>query len=249
MKPVVLLLGMGLCILISFQNCAGSKGSKDAPSYGQSENASVSTGDKDLKLINMPVCPSHFETLTEGMEIYGNCVVANSSRDFTLTVNERASKTDCANKCNENVSKFPGDKISCTFPGGGTNASIETAKNYCRIVVDEQNVKLDSYALDRASCITQCQIIGKDMDKTLGLKCEWQHRLLYLRVPDKTTAVEVGSCVATAKNSKGVVLATLNYASGTTEESCSNVVSKLKTKYLVDDVTYVFTKAEYVTIQ
>jgi hypothetical protein len=249
LKPVIVLIGLGLFVLVSFQNCAKSKGTQDEPQYGLSQNASVQSSDKEASLINMPVCANHYGNLTEGLEIYGNCTIANSSRDFTLTVSDRSSKTDCALKCNDNVVKFAGDRISCTFPGGTSNASIETSKNYCRIVVDEKDVKIDSYALDRASCITQCQTIGKDMDKSLGLRCEWQKRLLYLRPNDKGTAINLGSCAVTAKNTKGVVVANLTYASGTTEESCQNVVAKFKTKYQVDDVTFVFTKADYVTIQ
>lgn len=247
LKAVVVLLGVGFGILVSFQNCAKPKETNEL-SYGIAQSASVLAADKDVSLINMPVLPNNYGNLTEGLEIYGNCVVNNSSRDFVLTINDRASKTDCATKCNENVVKFPGDKITCTFPGGSSNSSIETAKNYCRIVVDEQNVKIDSYQLDRASCISQCQLVGKDLDKSSGLKCEWQKRLLFFRVSDNVTPTELGSCSVIARDAKGVQVASIVYSSGTTEASCSNVVSKFKTKYLVDDVVFTFTKTEYVVI-
>ncbi len=248
LKPVFVLAGMGLLFLLTFQNCSKPKADSDSTQYGVSQSSSVLSSEKDMSILNLPVLPTRFDNLTEGLEIYGNCVIANTSRDFTITVTDRSGKTDCATKCNDNLTKFPGDKIQCTFPGGSSNVSIETSKNYCRIVTGGNNVKLDSYIVDRPSCISQCQIIGKDMDKNTGLKCEWQKRLLYVRVNDNPVRIDLGSCTVIAKNSKGVQVANIVFTSGTTEESCSNTVSKMKEKYMVDDVTYVFAKAEYVVI-
>lgn len=247
-KPLFIIAGLGLIFLVTFQNCSRAKSTADTPQYGHSENSSVLSSEKDISVINLPVFPEHFESLTSGLEIYGNCVIANTSRDFVITVNNRSGKTDCANKCNENLIKFPGDKITCSFPGGSTNSSIETSKNYCRIVVGDDEVKIDSYSLDRASCINQCQIIGTDMDKATGLKCEWQKRLLFLRVSDNSTPIDLGTCTIIAKNAKAVQMANIVFNSGTTEESCSNIVTKFKEKYKTNDVTYVFAKAEYVVI-
>lgn len=249
LKPVILLVSIGLICIFSFQNCSKPKGAAETPQYGNSTSSTLLSSEKDMSIINLPVLPDHFENLTTGVEIYGSCVISNTTRDFTLMVNERSGKTDCAIKCNENVVKFPGDKITCAFPGGSSNTSIETTKNYCRILVNDKDVKLDSYSLDQASCISQCQIIGKDMDKEQGLKCEWQKRLLYYRVTDNVTPIDLGSCTVIAKNSMGVPVANIVYNSGTTEESCSNIVTKLTEKYQSGDVTYVFTKVEYVVIQ
>lgn len=246
-KAIVVLAGVGFGILVSFQNCAKPK-SMSEPSYGISQNSSVLASENDVSLLNMPVLPDHYGNLTEGVEIYGNCVISNTTRDLVLTISDRASKTDCAMKCNDNVVRFAGDRVTCSFPGGSSNSSIETAKNYCRIVVDEKDVKLDSYQLDRASCIAQCQIIGKDLDKLTGLKCEWQKRLLFYRVSDNVTPVDLGSCSVVARDAKGNQVANVVYNSGTTEASCSNTVTKFKTKYTLDDVVFTFTKVEYLVI-
>ena len=168
-KPIIVLACLSFVFLVTFQNCSSPKNATEAPQYGKSESSSVLSSEKDVSVLNLPALPTHYGNLTTGLEIYGNCVIANTSRDFVMTVNERSAKSECASKCNDNLIKFPGDKIQCTFPGGLSNTSIDTSKNYCRIVVGEKDVKLDSYALDLASCKTQCQIVGKDLDKTIGL--------------------------------------------------------------------------------
>lgn len=240
-KPVAILAGLGLLFLLSFQNCSKAK-NEESPQYGYSESSSVLASEKDTSVINLPVFPEHFGNLTQGVEIYGNCIINNVSRDFILTVIDRSGKRDCASKCNDNLLKFNGDKITCSYPGGSNNTSIETAKNYCRIVTGEKDVKIDSYQLDRPSCVTQCQILAKDSDKNVGLRCEWQKQVLFLRISDNQNPVLTGACEITAKNAAGSGLATLKYNSGTTEESCSNIVTQIKAKYSITDVTYIFTK-------
>jgi hypothetical protein len=243
-------VAVSLTVVLAFQNCAGAKNSGDlSQGLGSVQTSVDMASSKDSSIFNFPQLATYYGTLTQGSEIYGNCQIVNSSRDFVSVVNTRSGKSNCATMCRANQDLFKGDAVSCSLPGGvAVSASLESARNHCVITSEDTKTIMDVYSLDRASCISQCQTLGTGMDKNLGFRCEWQRRLLYYRPSGSIANIPLGSCAVTAKDAKATVIMTLNYASGTTEESCSNSVTKIKSFYSYDDVSYVFTKVDYVVI-
>lgn len=227
-------VGSLLLLMVSYQNCSeSSRQSVDfSSSTIYSEETPSPSGTSNLLLV-----PKYYESSVPSDDYLGTCVIANVARDATVTVSNRATQSSCQLYCKNNRVAFSRDYVTCTFDGvaiaGGFAAGAFTERYHCTIKASAYGTLVDNYTSDLASCKTQCQRQGELVPQSSSFECYWQNRIVYKRSAGTGTPTVLGACSITATISSSAVqgtptvIATMAFASGTTESQCDLVNARM----------------------